>query len=123
MPSIGMSLYFRNRWKLEQSNQDCEYEQCHAYDDVGHFHRGGLMHTEGMQSLRGHLGERVPVFGHSTQYEQAAEVGAYRRTQRIEGLRQIQAAGGRLRRPEYGYIGIRRNLQSGDAPGQHHQCR
>ena len=123
MPSVGMSLHFRNRRKLEQSNQHGKCEQGQPDHHIRHFHGGSLLHTEGMQSLRGHLGEHVLVFGHSTQYEQAAEVGPYRRTQRIKGLRQIQAAGSRLRRSKYGYIGIRRNLQRGDARGQDHQRR
>ena len=55
------------------------------------------------------------------QDQHRAQQGAQCRAQRVEGLRQVQPARGRLRPAQQRHIGIGRHLQQRDARGQHEQ--
>jgi len=121
-PVRSVMLGSRHGRKLECGDRSSQCDERYPDDQVGQLDGGGFVHTIRLERIGRHLPYRVHTRRGRAKNQVTPEVRRNRRAHRIEGLGEIQAAGGGLRRTEDGYIRIGSDLQGCNPCCQDHEC-
>src|SRR6516225_3196287 len=113
--------FFPHFRQVCQVNQHCDKKKQAGDHEVRYFDGGCLSDLVRLQLSRGHGGElRTRIF-HACEDECCAHDWRDDRSDRIEGLREVQASFGAFRRAENGYIWVCGDFQNTLTAGHHKQ--